>query len=522
MWLFPYGELCEGARGNLVLALDADADVIDRSSSIAAGVEAAGDCGTRTVVVCPGRYDEAVMVRNFGRLDLEIVAPGGPAVTVIDGWTARARATLEFDASTVQSPDGPSYELNVAVRGLGVTGGWYGISMGDTPSGFEFPATLVLDGVRVYGNTTGVDVDLLSNGSNVRVVDSEIFANSAYGLSLFATSPTDLAGTWIHDNAGSGVMAGTDLVGGVIERNGFGGFSSGGGINSWGATTVTGTVIRFNRGRDGGGIFGFLTLRDVWVEGNSAERGGGLFGSFDLVGATVVTQNHADRDGGGVWAWGLRGEGISPITYNTAAAGGGVFVGGGADVTGVWIADNSAKVGGGLLAEGKVTLESSLVLDNEADRGGGIAVVDPSVGPLSDATLDGVVVERNRADEEGGGILVGQSASVTARAVEIVGNTAAIGGGAFIEGDSGWLPARLDLRNGRVVENSAVEGGGVAIRGTDGELWSSNVDWGSSKTGEDNWPEDLDVNGARYDGDDWDTFGCNTFHCVEEQPPLAP
>ncbi len=525
VWEFPYGELCEDAKGNLVIALDEDGDEIDRSTTVAEGLSDAGECGTRTVVVCPGRYLEAVETHNFGRLDLEIVAPGGPDVTVLDGWNGRGTGTtLHLDARTVYPTEGPSYELNVSVRGLAVTGGYYGIAMGHTSSGFGFPATRERERVRGDGNTRGGAGDLRADGAGVGGGDSEINSNTSDGLSVFARAPLDLTGTWIHHNGASGVQTSADVIGGLVERNGWI-RAVGGGIDaSWGDLTITGTVVRDNRASEGGGIYGWdVTLKDVTVEGNAAKVGGGLYGSFELSGATTVAWNSAETDGGGAYVHGaLRGEGISPLTNNTAARGGGVFaVGGGSssEVSGVWVADNSADEGGGILALDDVAVSYARVLHNEARRGGGIASVSSAFAGDVAVTLEELTLERNEADE-GGALSVGRDATVLGHSIDVVANRATAGGAAWIDGDGGWSSAELDLRFSRVVENSADDGGGVALRGSQAELRSSIVDWGDEKLGEDNWPVDVDVNGAAFDGATWDTFECDTVQCVQGPPPV--
>lgn len=506
VWILPYGEYCENQRGNHVVVLDEDDDVVCETETLGQALHGPAQTARHVVVVCPGRYRESIQGFSDPNLlsdpfDLEIVAPGGPDVTVLDA-DGTGNHAFSFHLQNTFRPQA------FTLRGLGVTGS---SADGLHLTGAASSGTLVvLDQVEVYGNSNGVYVE-----GDARVTDSVVMSN--VGLGMFARH-LDLDGTTVSYN-GSGLQV-QEVVGGTVERN----FSVGA-LVSGGAR---GTIVRDNQGT---GILGSGVLTDVWVEGNHAKDGGGLRTNlssdwFDLRGNTVVTGNHADRDGGGVWG-NVRGTGLQAIVENTATRGGGVFVPvrfgqpEPSSTTGVWVARNVASAdGGGLFVDGLADVADVTVADNLATRGGGL-FVDAGAHASPEVTLTRLDVYGNGA-REGGGLGIRGVIPVELTKSWISGNSADIGGGIWMSGGGALTPQQLVLSGGHVTANVASTGGGLALVGHPGQIWSEWVDWGAAKSSGDNVPVDIDVNGAAWDGDGWDLFGCDSTSCVEVFPIVAP
>jgi len=143
--------------------------------------------------------------------------------------------------------------------------------------------------------------------------------------------------------------------------------------------TLTGGNITVSGLEDinGGAILNddLLTLRDMVIEGNSAEGGGGGIrstGRLDLV-DSIVTGNQAAAGGGIVGVdYILR----SVISGNSAASGGGINSAGNLEIIESTISGNAANVGGGLwISSGDITILQSVISGNSAvTLGAGISL----------------------------------------------------------------------------------------------------------------------------------------------------
>ena len=160
-------------------------------------------------------------------------------------------------------------------------------------------------------------------------------------------------------------------------------------ITSSGTHKITRSVITQNRAALGGGIAvgGETTalVTDCTVARNTAgQRGGGVWvqaPSFVEITGTSVTDNASDQDGGGMYLDSGLPDGLTSLTSST-------------------LANNTARCdGGGLLGAGPAGLNRVVIDRNSAGRDcGGIAVVRKSV------SLTDVFVIQNTAGNNGGGI----------------------------------------------------------------------------------------------------------------------
>lgn len=107
--------------------------------------------------------------------------------------------------------------------------------------------------------------------------------------------------------------------------------------------TVTGTSVRGNTAQNGAGVYGddtVLYLKNSTVSGNGATADGGAiyndgavnqFGNVNLT-ASTLSANRAGADGGGIYnTQGTVDAANSPVSFNMAVAGGGIYDGPGTD-----------------------------------------------------------------------------------------------------------------------------------------------------------------------------------------------
>jgi filamentous hemagglutinin family protein len=159
-------------------------------------------------------------------------------------------------------------------------------------------------------------------------------------------------------------------IDGVTIRNGNpGGFSSGGGVFSAGAVTLTNSTVSGNTAGDqGGGIFsnGDVTLTNSTVSGNTAANfGGGIlsFGAVTVTNSTVSGNTATNSNDGGI------GGVVSVTLINSTVSG-----------------NRAGNLGGGIVSDGVVTVTNSTVSGNTAtNNGGGIFVRNG--GTITNSTI---------------------------------------------------------------------------------------------------------------------------------------
>ncbi|WP_026189267.1 hypothetical protein [Salinispora mooreana] len=254
------------------------------------------------------------------------------------------------------------------------------------------------------------------------------------------------------------------ITGGETET-----FDDGGGIlaNSGSTLAINHSVIKKNIGNNGGGVasFGTTTVTHSTVSGNTARASaGGLQNMTGLltIGHSTITNNTATgfAIGGGVGSINNATTRIShsSITRNhSALAGGGIGDFAAISVvTDSTISHNTAEnSGGGIFEEGQLTLRRVKLTDNNApgDGAGGLEI--QNVLNASAATIEDSEITNNRAPRGGG--IRNLAVPVVLRNTRIAGNQADTGGGVFNNNN-----AILTLFATKIVKNTAVtDGGGI-------------------------------------------------------------
>jgi predicted outer membrane repeat protein len=193
------------------------------------------------------------------------------------------------------------------------------------------------------------------------------------------------------------------------------------------------------------------------IRGNRAFSGGGAYvdnGFFIMEADSILAENWAQTDGGGVAVHG------SGAIDRKRAANAGVSLGepGSAVIRGnARIEKNSADDdGGGVYSSGGVVIfaEKAKLLHNTSQCGGGLC----SERSAFTVVQDKVLVQGNKAlgrSQGGGGLCAGVGAGIVMKAGEVRGNSAYLGGGAYLEGGS------FKLSGGAITGNEAGHGGGL-------------------------------------------------------------
>ena len=141
----------------------------------------------------------------------------------------------------------------------------------------------------------------------------------------------------------------------------------------------------------------------------------------------------------------------------------------GITITGGNVAED---MGGGILNKGNLTVADAVIRDNTAKYGGG--VMNYGYNAHAALTLSDCIILRNASTKSGGGVYSygggyskTGSASIEMTSCQILGNTAEIAGGIYVDGWYG--PSSLDLLNSLIVGNTATNlSGAVYCSSRDG------------------------------------------------------
>ena len=272
-------------------------------------------------------------------------------------------------------------------------------------------------------------------------------------------------------------------------------------------STLSNSSLSTNTAQSGGGLYmsaSVVNVTGVSFDSNSAvEHGGGLFlqqGQFNLINVTF-DGNDAGTAGGGVYAnQNIVTLNIAVFTDNTSALGAGMYVDdnrfsyASLDLdAGIFVHNLASQHGGGLYVANVVqgSLDDVSFLINQASGGNGggmvlfnssgIAISDSSYESntaisgggmfveASDPSLTGVGFEDNRAQVSyvddshgGGGIYLAGSSHADLSDCTFTGNSAATGGGMFID------DSNPTLTNVAFIGNEAGDG----IAGSGGGIWN--------------------------------------------------
>ena len=158
-------------------------------------------------------------------------------------------------------------------------------------------------------------------------------------------------------------------------------------------------------------------------------------------------------------------------TYYTYSYGGGLCIQNGSPaLDGVYVIANYADQGGGIYIDesSSMTVTGGYIADNEASDGGGVQV---DGGSLS---LTNVISTFNSADDDGGAALI-VDGSISAINVSVAGDDATNGGGFYVSGSSS-----LNLLNSIVYDTTAegiLVGSSGSFTGKYNNVWGNATDY---------------------------------------------
>jgi hypothetical protein len=435
----------------VTFAVDDPDDAVDADPSDGLCRTAAGTCTLRAAIQQANTLPDNVVVQ-LPPGTYELTLPG-------DGEDAGAQGDLD-----VTKTEGTLTIASLSAADTLVT--WQGVPGGDRLIDVHARAQVEIVKVTLRGGAVpNGDGGAIRNAGTLALTDVVVERSQAAGR-----------GGGIANSGTLRVL--TDRTGTTVRRNQA--ETDGGGIaNAAGAVAeLRRATVRDNTaGRDGGGVFneGTLTILEVSLiggvggnGGNSAGRNGGGIahagGSLTVIGAIVQGNVAGTGDdggaGGGVWADPQRHLDLRSLTVegNRATAGGGIAAGMFVLTDSTLEVNRAETDGGGLLvlAGGDARVIGGVIAGNvaESGRGGGIA-------NQATLALSRVSIADNSAPEGvGGGIFNGSSAALSLDNETVVrGNRAASGGGLANPGSG-------TLANVRVEENTATgNGGGIENSG---------------------------------------------------------
>jgi hypothetical protein len=441
-------------------------------------VAVAGD----TVMVCEGAFFESLTIDE----EITLSSLNGASATTIS-------AANTGGAPVVVNQSG------VLIRGFTITGG-----VGDLSAG-----------VKVGGGIHHTVV-----GGSLIVEDSDIINNMAdrgagiYSVGTLELDTVTVAGNLATDwGGGIGIEAGLFLRSASVEDNEA---PNGGGVYLFSPNGVvfslsmdsSSSIVNNSAEEQGGGVYlcADCNIDGGAVESNSADQGAGILvaGSSFINGSSIsgthIAENVAASAGGGLYLTGsldFQGASIenNEVTDTTDGKGGGVYIEMGTIImtAGAVIKENTAAFGGGVYA-GSAGIDGGLIDSNTAtDSGGGVYM-----GTDSGSSFARVTISNNTATNKGGGLAImnyGKSMDV-----EIIGNTANLGGGIYMGGEGGFVK----LENASILSNSATAGGAVHIDLGVVEFVVSDLGMGSTE----NIPDDVYIGGVF--GNSFSGYSSNT------------
>ena len=380
------------------------------------------------------------------------------------------------------NPTTMTMDGNAAISGNIATNSGGGVFV-NSGGGSVPHSILIMEGGTISGNTA-------QRGGGVEVWGLLTMNNGTISGNIVTAAIADSTAGGVH------IAEGTfNMNGGAVENHTAGASARGvfisGSYGNAAHFNMTGGAIRNNTATgNGGGILALDTLGNFTIGGNAQISNNGA-----IYGGGIHTSRNLTMTGG-------------TINGNTAASGGGVWVGNGAlfvmdqgvapNLTSGTIAGNTAtgaqrfpavlQGGGGvyILGEGSTfVMRAGNIHTNTAVRGGGVAGVNsaafrmeaggtpqnPAYGVISGNTTTGTT-----GDDGGGGVFFFTNTAVAnyVRSSFIMeagviggdsdngeGNTAFGGGGVFLS-----RATTMELRGGRISGNEAYSGGGISLGAT--------------------------------------------------------
>ena len=386
----------------------------------------------------------AATAGNGGAIDIEAGTVNLTNVDIKDGSAALGGAIYLASGSAFLTASGTTFSNNTASSGGAIynNGGQVTFSGG----GNSFSNNQAGNGGAIYNNRGTLSLGGVSFSGNSATVGN--------GGAIYTVGGTiDMGGTSFSGNSATG-------NGGAIYNNGSSLSVADGGVFTGNHATENGGAI-YNDGN------GSLTIQGGEFSGNYTDSGdGGVIyngsGALDIQGG-VFSGNHAAGSGGVIY----NGSGALTIqsgefSGNYAGGDGGVVYnasGAGAmNVAGGVFAGNYAGGNGGAVynasAEGMTVFAA--FGGNHAANGGAIYNKN---GTLA---ISGGSFEANEArNGNGGAIYHGGAGSLTIDGTRLIGNSAAVQGGAVFSGNGA-----LNVKNSTFTGNMAVTGAAIFSGGS--------------------------------------------------------
>lgn len=351
-----------------------------RVSALVSGMTGAGSGETLSLATgCRYLLTEGLPVVSH---DLSILGHGATLER------SRAQGTAPFTILTADSG-------NLTIRMLNFRNGNGAISVGHD-------AALTVDGGIFTGNTAA------DGGA---IYDQSIGGPEVNGATFIANTATDSGGAICISGEDGGTIQHSAFVGNKAEQ-------AGGGISASGITAplVSASTFTRNTAEYGGALYlnpgipeGSILSHTVVRDNKATSDGGGIYTfNLDII-ASEISGNHSDGNGGGLFNGGLDSVSVHDTIFrgNSARDGGGIYNSGGfggIDLVGSTISGNHASADGGGIYNGGgdfpgvVSFEHSMISENfSAASGGGVY----NQGYI-DAAHTRIV--RNMATLAGGGI----------------------------------------------------------------------------------------------------------------------
>ena len=316
--------------------------------------------------------------------------------------------------------------------------------------------TIDMGGISFSGNSaTGNGGAIYNNGSSLSVADGGVFTGN---------HATENGGAIYNDGNGSLTIQGGEFSGNYTD-------SGDGGVvyNGSGALDIQGGVFSGNHAAGSGGVIyngsGALTIQSGEFSGNYAGGDGGVVynasgaGAMNVAGG-VFAGNYAGGNGGAVYNASAEGMTVfAAFGGNHAANGGAIYNTAGILNIGGMFIGNYAETGDG----GAIYNESAAGMTVAADFAGNYAANGGAIynknGTLA---ISGGSFEANEArNGNGGAIYHGGAGSLTIDGTRLIGNSAAVQGGAVFSGNGA-----LNVKNSTFTGNMAVTGAAIFSGGS--------------------------------------------------------
>ncbi|PQP35456.1 hypothetical protein C6A37_02395 [Desulfobacteraceae bacterium SEEP-SAG9] len=407
-------------------------------------------------LISPGVYVENI---DFIGKNLTVKSSSGPEATSIDGADSGSVVRFQTNETAEAILDGFMIRNGNDLQGGGI------FCQGSSPT----IKNCIITENEVYGieGSDGEGAGIYCNNSSPRIMDCTISYNIA--------AVSDYGYAYAHGGGIYSVQSSSTFTDCTITHNEAGTF--GGGISCWdsSSSTFTDCIISNNSalGRGGGGIYSSSTLmiERCTVSDNYAYQGGGIYSYGETtISDSIIAGNSSDDDGGGIFSYGNILSLVNCTIFNNSGnVGGGVCFKGdcNATIANSIIADNTGNCGGGIAVwgspsgPGSFSITESTISGNTASGCGGGFWFD--YVPL--ATVTNCMIFRNTAlgGGGGGGNITGETSTMINSSTFFGNSSTEVGGGIFYRTDGDNVSSFNVIKNCILWDDSATDGPEIAL-----------------------------------------------------------